>query len=199
MAEVATIGAVMCPQCQNDSIGGVASWFRDKTINKLALLALHAFSPHQVKDGSNTARRVERAKKALKFFLKISPFSDAKTIKFLKARITEKIKMTPEAYFETVVNTQNGARVGCIDGMTTAACITFILGAIKVAVEIVKKNSGQTDDDIKPNEEEYRTDILPKSQGTPTNTPPATDPPKSDNTMLFLGVGLVAVVLLTRK
>ena len=148
------------------AIGNFKAWFNNKTVNKVFIMALHAFVPYEVKPGSVTARKVMKAKKVLKWFLKISPFSEKKTIDIVKRHIKEKIKMMPEDFFLEAANQKD--KVGAV--VATLTAITGLISGLAGLLKIVVKNQSgadQSKDDLTPNVEQLKADAITNDKGEP--------------------------------
>ena len=129
-----------------DKVEDVTQWFKNKTINKVAILTLYAFYPYPVKEGSDTHRKIIKGKKVYDFLLKSSPLGKSATILALRNGIKEKTGKFPEDIFKELVpnpspseqKTRGGAKVGCVDPASCAVLIGAIAGAVQLAFQIAK-------------------------------------------------------------
>lgn len=189
-----------------------------------------AYYPYPLKAGSPTAIKVEKVRKAYQWFLRNSPIGKRDTDLLIRQGISEKIDMKPEEFFKKAIGYnaysnvpdgtatgQNGGRrvsgykvngIGCVDGVTTAACLAAIVAIIGALVPLFlalinRKSKAELEkDDVVPNLDQMKLDnqqaITAKIEATTPDPDKPTDGDKpnegkADNTMLYVGgAGLVA-------
>ncbi len=136
-----------------DNIG---KWFRNKGINKVAILCLHAFYPKDraVKVGSPTYIKIQKSKKLMNFLITQSPLNRLDSEAEIRKGIKEKTGKSPEELFiqmlppppaEIPLPTYNetnfettGRRGAKIGEPITAVTVTLILGLVSIAWTIIK-------------------------------------------------------------
>lgn len=153
-----------------DQVGNLKDWlkktrdkikkfWRNKTVNKIAIMCLYAFYPYKVKEGSRTAKKIAKAKKLMAFLIEQSPFNRIDSEAEIKKAIKEKTGKTPEEIFRAIMPPKVG-RIG--EPITIGLIITAVSVAYPIVKEIIEHKS---DIDLKkedaiPNLEEMQQDTI---------------------------------------
>jgi hypothetical protein len=185
-----------------DGVGNVSGWTPiADALKKAGIYFLYLFIPEsELKNYPAAVTKKRTVQNNLyKFIHKVDVFHSADTVKsFFRSGIIARTDMTPENYIKAVVKENDKNKLGSITLATVATILGIIISLIQI-ISMIWPNSEAANYDYKNGVPDAANELYDINKKTANSGTTGSGSSVTKSSSLWLGLGLLGTLLLTRK